>query len=457
MAKDYFQDIVPPEGGSSDYQQPQEAHEEMGATAIPINTSPQQDASTRSIRNIAAPARQRSRTLPDQNAPMPPVTRPRRSASRILLWSIAAICILLLAALVLVAFRPTRVTVTPRTHSLNYASEQFIAYPASAEGESAFAYTVQTIELEDSEVVPSEGTVYAEEKASGNITVYNNYQTTPLRLVKNTRFASASGLIYRTPSEIVIPAKSGSTPGSVQITVVADQPGDEYNIPAGKFTVPGLQSTPAMYAQVYAQSSEPFVGGFKGERPGVEPGALETAIAAVRARLETKARDAAGRAEDGHESFPQLAQIEYTSLPNTSEAGDSVRVRQKATVLVPVFNSSVFASAVSDAAVTSGDTSSIDFVPAAGFSVAQVGTSTVLGSTSLGFSLSGPASLVWQVDANELRAALAGKDKSAFEAIVGAFPAIQEASARIEPFWKSTFPTDPAEIKVDVVEVETTP
>lgn len=58
--------------------------------------------------------------------------------------------------------------------------------------------------------------------------------------------------------------------------------------------------------------------------------------------------------------------------------------------------------------------------------------------------------LVWDIDESELRSALAGKDKSAFEAIVSGFASIQEAKARIEPFWKSTFPEDPNDIKVTV-------
>lgn len=452
MAKDYFQDIVPPESGSDDYQEPQEQHAEPEATPIPINTAPAQDSSGKSIRNISAPARPRPRFAPESGAPLPPAPRAKRNAPRILLWSIAAICVLLVAALVFVALRATRVSATPRTHSLNYSGEQFTAYPASAGGVNAFTYTVQTIELEDSEVVPSEGTVYAEEKASGNLTVYNNYQTAPLTLVKNTRFETPSGLIFRTPSEIVVPGKSGSTPGSVRITVVADQAGEDYNVAPGKFTVPGLRSTPAMYAQVYAESSEAFSGGFKGERPGVEPGALESAIRSVQSRLETKAREAVSQLGADLESFPELAQIEYTSLPNTAEAGDSVRVRQKASIQVPVFSSSVFASAVSGSAVSAGDTSQIDFVPGSELVVTQVGTSTVLGQTSINFTLSGAADLVWHINVGELQAALAGKDKSAFEAIVGGFPAIQEASARIEPFWKSTFPSDPSDIKVDIEE-----
>ena len=90
-------------------------------------------------------------------------------------------------------------------------------------------------------------------KASGSITVYNNYSTASVKLIKNTRFQTPAGLIFRVPADVVIPGKQGSTPGQVTVTVFADQVGQQYNIgPTPRLTVPGLQSNAAMYAQIYA-------------------------------------------------------------------------------------------------------------------------------------------------------------------------------------------------------------
>jgi hypothetical protein len=53
-----------------------------------------------------------------------------------------------------------------------------------------------------------------------------------------------------------------------------------------------------------------------------------------------------------------------------------------------------------------------------------------------------------------LTEALAGKKQDSFQAIITQFPGVLEAHARIEPFWKNTFPTDPKAIKVDIQEVK---
>ena len=72
------------------------------------------------------------------------------------------------------------------------------------------------------------------------------------------------------------------------------------------------------------------------------------------------------------------------------------------------------------------------------------------------FSLDGTAQLVWKVDTALLAEALLGRDESAFQAIVESFPGIEEAHARIEPFWSNAFPGDATAIKVRVEEPQFT-
>lgn len=460
MAKDYFQDIVPPSGSSRQRPPMSKTHEEdeeadisnEPASAVPIHRGQSEESGDRSIRNISI-----NRATPRRAAEMQDMSnlgpsRGRRR-SRWWMWIAAVGALLVVGALALVAMRPTRVTIEPRTHTLTFANEQFSAVPAATESQGALTYSVRSVELEDSEVVPSEGTVYAEDKASGNITIYNNYQNTPLTLVKNTRFSSASGLIFRTPAEVVVPAKTSSGPGKVEVTVVADKAGAEYNVAAGKFTLPGLASTPAMYKGVYAESSSAFVGGFVGERPGVASGALEAAIASVRSRLEAKARDSV-TAESGSIAFAELAVIEYQSLPNTAEAGGGVRIHEKATVRIPTFNLADFIAAVGQSAIGDADPATIELMVGDTFEAQPVGTTILLGSDTVSFSLAGSALLVWDVPEGDIQQALAGKDQAAFESIISNFPSVQEARANIEPFWKDTFPQTAADITIKVEDPE---
>lgn len=463
MAKDYFQDILPPDENeprkSTPVPTPAEAPEPDDSRPVPINANPVRPVppppaeGERSIRNISMPQRSRSRpAMSDMREYTEPSGVPPRKnvLASWWIWALAGVCVVVLGVLLLVATRSTTVTVTPRSHAVIFdESSRFTAYPAATAASGMLSYTVQTIDLADSEVVESQGTVRSEDKASGITTVYNDYQTAPFKLIKNTRFQSEGGLIFRTPADIVIPGKKGTTPGQVSVTVIADQPGEKYNVTAGKFTVPGLKSSTAIYPYIYAKSTSAMTGGFVGDKPGVAPAAMEAAVSAMRTRLESKARSSVAAAA-GAVVFPDLVQITYKSEPSTPEAGGSIRVHESARVVTPVFPTDLFTQTV----YTDAGGASVAFNPGSGFAARITNASSSLGTDPLQFMLSGSAQLVWNIDSTALQQALAGKDQSAFQGIVTQFSGVQEAHARIEPFWKSVFPADPAAIKVNVTAPE---
>lgn len=451
MAKDHFQDIVPQSDDAEDESVIADEIPEAPNAIRSIPITKQRDASAgmeRSIRNISAPTRQRPR--PEARESRPATLPAKSGSSRRFLWVIAGICLLALGALLLLSLRDTRITVTPRSHSVTFdQSAEYVAFPATAAATGTLVYTVETFELEDSEVAPSQGTVHAEDKASGIITVYNNATTNTFKLVKNTRFQTPDGLVFRAPADISIPGKRGATPGQVDVTVIADMPGESYNVgPTDKFTLPGLSGEPE-FTTIYARSTRPMAGGFVGDKPGIAPADLQSATAAVRARLEEKARSqAVAAAGEGRIALPQLIEIVYQDLPQTLEAGGGARVRQRAVVSIPVFDANSFAATIARGVSADAEGSTVRLIPKSGFAAESSATSTSLGAEPISFTMSGTALLVWEVDATALKEALKGKDRAAFEAIVDAFPGVQEASARIQPFWRSSFPSDPSKIRV---------
>ena len=483
MAKDYFEDIVPPANSGAprtpparpipEAQQPAEiSADDLGtgadASPVPIHVDSRPPAvrsseATRGIRNISAPSRPPART-PRIGADMreaPPISGalpPRhRGRSHLWIWAAAIVSLFVLGSLIFFfAFRSTTVTVTPKSHTIVLTnSSQFTAYPAAIAASGTLSYTVQTFDFDDSDVVEAQGTTTAPAaKASGNITVFNSYSAAPVKLIKNTRFQTPDGLVFRTPADVVVPGKTASAPGQVQVTVVADAVGSQYNVaPVARFSLPGLTSNADMYAHVYAKSSAAMSGGSSGgDAPGIAPAALSAAISDVRGRLEAKARAAVlAQSSPDTSVFLGLMQVAYTSEPNTTEAGGGVRIHENAHVAVPVFPAVAFAQTVGQSSVADANTAALTLIPGSNFAATMAASSTpVLGTDPIDFSLSGNAELVWNVDTAALAQALAGRDQGAFQTIVNGFEGVQEAHARIEPFWKTTFPAKAADIVVSV-------
>lgn len=441
---DYFQDILPPEG------------EARRAAPPPTPIPEPESAPEKSIRNISIT---RPRAASDRRDPFISMPGSPRTSFSFLpsarVWLIAALALFVLGILSLFMFRDTTVSVVPRTHTIIFDNTApFTAYPTATAASGTLPYTVQTLTFEDTEVVPAQGTKFVETKASGSITIYNDYSEAPVKLLATTRFETPEGLVFRVPVQAVVPGKKGSTPGSVQVTIVADAAGPAYNVgPVAKFTLPGLKGGP-MFAGVYARSDAAFSGGFSGEQPQTAPGVLEGAIAQVRSRLDQKARDAILAITPGT-ALVDLARASYTDMPNVAEGAGNVRVGQRIEVQVPVFETGVLAGTLAQSVSADAQMSDVRLVPADGFAASAADVaSTTLGTDPISFTLAGKAQLVWEVDATALAQALAGHDEDAFQTIIGGFPFVQEAKARVEPFWKSSFPKDPAAI---IIHVEPTP
>lgn len=107
---------------------------------------------------------------------------------------------------------------------------------------------------------PASGVVSEGANASGTVTIINK-QRTAQPLIKQTRFQTDSGLVFRLQSDTTVPAASGDTPGTVDATVVADivdangvAIGDRGNIGPSHFFLPGLKedTRDLVYAESYA-------------------------------------------------------------------------------------------------------------------------------------------------------------------------------------------------------------
>lgn len=118
------------------------------------------------------------------------------------------------------------------------------------------------VEKEVSQQFEATGSVL--KKAKGVIRIYNAYSTSAQALVATTRFVSASGKLFRTPKKIVVPGghyeKGKLVPGYIDIEVIADQAGEDYNIEPTTFSIPGFAGH-AKYTFFYAKSFSKLSGG----------------------------------------------------------------------------------------------------------------------------------------------------------------------------------------------------
>ncbi|MEA2098030.1 MAG: hypothetical protein U9P70_03075 [Patescibacteria group bacterium] len=125
------------------------------------------------------------------------------------------------------------------------------------------------VSSEESGSYSTTGIKHVQEKASGEITIFNEYSSSPYRIVATTRFLSKeSNKLFRIAEAVTIPGFSRvegvDVPGQVTIKIYADEIGEEYNIGPDSFQLPGLQGS-AKYTSVYARSVKAMSGGMDKE------------------------------------------------------------------------------------------------------------------------------------------------------------------------------------------------
>ena len=132
-----------------------------------------------------------------------------------------------------------------------------------------FDFPVETInfKITEKDFRPTTGNEEVKSKAGGWIVIYNAFSSENQVLVKRTRFETPDGKIYRISKQVTVPGaeiKDGKIiPASVEAEIIADQPGEEYNIGLTDFTIPGFKGA-ARYSKFYARSKTPLEGGFIG-------------------------------------------------------------------------------------------------------------------------------------------------------------------------------------------------
>ena len=162
------------------------------------------------------------------------------------------------------AFSKAEIKIWPETELLSFEDEVAVNSQITNLDFSSNTIPGKIIE-EEKEITqqfPATGSV--SKKAKGIIQVYNAYSTSSQVLVATTRFVSASGKLFRTPKKVRIPGghyeKGKLIPGQIDIEVIADQPGEDYNIKPTTFSIPGFAGT-AKFTFFYAKSFSPMTGG----------------------------------------------------------------------------------------------------------------------------------------------------------------------------------------------------
>ena len=396
-----------------------------------------------------APPRVEDRRVP----PVAPPTTPRRPAARSRFFRKTPILaglagVLVLGFIVFNLFSGATLTYAAKSADITLNKDIYTATKEA--GEDGLPFSVIKLSGEKGVNVKANGEEQVSEKASGRIIVYNNGSSNSERLIKNTRFETPDGKIYRIQEDITIPGKTASGAGSIEVTVYADKAGAEYNTGLTDFTVPGLKGDPR-YSTIYARSKTPMTGGLVGLAKRVSQGDMENAKNNLEASLkEDLVNQAIAQVPGDFILYPNLVSITFSDLPQTNAENGEVTINRSAEFSGVIFKKSDLNEFLGQRKLEGAIPAPVELSDLSSLQAAFAGESNVnlLEASSIQVELSGNLKAESVVDENSLKSKLRGSAKSSLDDILREFPSIENASLVVRPFWKSAVPDETEKIKI---------
>lgn len=303
-----------------------------------------------------------------------------------------------------------------------------------------------------SRLFPSTGEKEVFQKANGRITIYNNFSTSPQTLVATTRFQTPEGLIFRIPEAVTVPgaAKTGDElkPGEIEVQVVADRAGQEYNIEPAEFKIPGFLGSPK-YQGFYAKSFKKFSGGFIGPATFVTKEDLAKAEESVRQEILESIR-AEIALLNNFKVLDEATDIKIERLGDSDNVGaviEEFKITLKGKVETIAFKESDIFVFISQYVKNSQDLVVLN----KGLIVDYAEPEFDKEKNELSLKLVSSGQTVKNINKEKIISSVSGRKSSEIKNYFNGLIEIESAQISLSPFWIRSAPKDKNKIKIDIV------
>lgn len=377
----------------------------------------------------------------------PPTRRMRRGDS-LGTWIFIVVIIILSvgAGLLTYVFDSATITIVPKYKDITDFNKTILFSQKNGDTTSV-PFIVATTSLSKSRTLSLSESKKIESKASGKVIIYNKYDSSPQKLIKNTRLESTSGKIYRITQSIVVPGKNGDTPGSIEVTVYADSYGVGYNSDLTDFTIPGFKGTPREKL-FYGRSSTALTGGSSGNVSLASLSDINAAKDELALELAQQIKANLMKInKEGYIGLYSAAEITYTDNKNDILSGKGSVYEVTATGYVIFADASKIAQSVAtglrdytNESVRLGYTETLTYT--------RKDNDHIASSTALSILVEGKPRIIWVSDFDAIKEMTRGKKRDDFKSLMGTLTTIQSAEISFSPLWLSTFSNDIRKIVV---------
>lgn len=291
-------------------------------------------------------------------------------------------------------------------------------------------------------------------KSAGKVVIYNEFSSENQPLVATTRLETGDGKIFRITKNTVVPGmtKVGAEvkPGAIEVDVVADKAGAEYNIEPATFKIPGFKGGPK-YEKFYAKSTKAMSDG------GGEGAAVVSSqdVAGAKEELgnEVKkeaAEELARNLSEGRKIFEDMISVGVESASVSENVGAQTE-KFNCTVKVKAKTLSFSEDDVKELLKYSvsqegGDATNVMFNKPLNYILAEEN----IEKGYVKFEAKTDIGLLSDVDISNFKRGILGKDSEKIQALAKSYPAIKKVDVSFWPFFVKRVPLNEKRVTIEI-------
>jgi hypothetical protein len=314
--------------------------------------------------------------------------------------------------------------------------------------------STQTISSSEILALPKNAVKKVSKKATGEITIYNNFGPNTQKLVKGTRFADPSGKIFKIEESVIVPGKNGNTDGKIVAKVIADAEGENYNIPPSKFTIPGFKGS-ARYNGFYAESFAIMKGGSSGKTAEVSDLEMEKGKENLKENIKkTLLANLEKQTPEGFVFDKNLAIISFGTATFVSEDTTTASFSLQATGTALFLKKEILVKKIVEKTQNIDEASgNVSIQDASDFTISIIDPSEIEDiEKTIRFIVTGNAKVTFSPSKEKIISYLSGNPISKFSGMTNDIPFIESSKYIVRPFWSSNFPSNSSKINIEISE-----
>ena len=341
-------------------------------------------------------------------------------------------------------FYKANITIIPKNKIFELKDESFTS---SKKNDIPFEVMIVDDTLSKEVILTSSEEV--NNKARGEITLYNEYAKTPQKITVGSFITDENGKSYKIDSTVTIPGytvdkRAKMVPGQVVAGITSFLAGEAYNGSPNSFSITSFKNTDK-YKKIYGELKTPLTGGIAGLVYVVDDKEKELILKDVSTSEDRLMKKLNALVPTGYILYPNAVDFSYDLGDSTFSKIPDAKIDVKGTLKAILLKNDDLASYIIDkllpdiskeekAEITSPDLSVLTF------SFTNKDQVITKDMDSFDFNLNGNITLDWNPNSDLLKAQLLGKDKKELTNIFKTDPGIGSANVNIIPFWSSKLP-----------------